>query len=158
MKTEIKSKNNNIKDYLLGGNENLIGSIISFRKALRKEKFEKIYISDSKKKHYPEGFAVMLYFDHRIGRIVRHLFNPNLIFWGMEPHFLRPIIDDNSTPADEISQTIFRIREKENTVDFKGPYYDLPVSIRVENFKKLNPYQYNFLFLGEKKTYCRVSC
>lgn len=41
---------------------------------------------DPNNKHFiPEGYAVMLYFDHRLARIVRHLFNPNLTFWGKTP-------------------------------------------------------------------------
>nr|YP_010170407.1 hypothetical protein K8K84_mgp063 [Phanerochaete carnosa]QRZ60389.1 hypothetical protein [Phanerochaete carnosa] len=78
--------NINTKVNNLGGNDNLIGTVIAIRKNLKKSNFEKYIKSvqeQPNKKHYiPEGYAVMLYFDHRLARIVRHLFNPNLTFWG----------------------------------------------------------------------------
>ena len=60
-------------EYLLGGNSNLIGTIIAFRKGLVKSKYleylDKVN-SDDKNKHYtPEAYSVLLYFDHNIGKI-----------------------------------------------------------------------------------------
>ena len=79
-------------EYLLGGNSNLIGTIIAFRKGLVKSKYleyEDTKINDLKSKHYtPESYSVLLYFDHRIGQITRYIFNPNLIFWGRKPNLL----------------------------------------------------------------------
>lgn len=78
-----------MKDYLLGGNEQLIGTVLAIRKGLKKSNFDKYMQAvqeDPNNKHFiPEGYAVMLYFDHRLARIVRHLFNPNLTFWGKTP-------------------------------------------------------------------------
>ena len=31
-------------------------------------------------------YAILLYFDHRLGRIVRHLYNPNLVFFNKKPN------------------------------------------------------------------------
>lgn len=84
--------NDKIKHYLLGGNDNLMGTVLAIRKNLKKTNFDK-YMQDIKlepnSKHYmPEGYAVMLYFDHRLARVVRHLFNPNLTFWGKSPEII----------------------------------------------------------------------
>lgn len=85
----ISTVNKKLKEYLLGGNMNLIGTVLSIRKALKLNKFQE-YLRESKEKpelkHYvPEGYSILLYFDHRKGRITRHVFNPNLIFWGIKP-------------------------------------------------------------------------
>ena len=81
-----------INNYLLGNNKNLVGTIIAFRKRLIKsdyyEFWNKVALDQGKNKNYtPEAFSVMLYFDHRIAKIVRYLFNPNLVFWGRKPEF-----------------------------------------------------------------------
>ena len=85
-----KTSNLDIRNYLLGGNENLIGTCISIRKSLKMSNLDKYFIderNDPNTKHYvQEGFAILLYFDHRLGRIVRHLFNPNLVFRNKKPN------------------------------------------------------------------------
>nr|YP_009739447.1 hypothetical protein [Tricholoma saponaceum]QIC20291.1 hypothetical protein [Tricholoma saponaceum] len=80
-----------LRDYLLNGNDNLVGTIIGFRKGLKKVnlyKWRELTTAGklTGEKHYlPEGFAVLLYFDHRTAQIERHLFNPNLVFFGKKP-------------------------------------------------------------------------
>jgi hypothetical protein len=52
--------------YLLGGNLDLVGSIIGIVKGIRRTKDK------------DPGYAILLYFDHRTARIERYLYNPNL--------------------------------------------------------------------------------
>lgn len=83
--------NDKVVEYLLGGNKNLIGTVIAIRKSLMKTNFDD-YTKGSQEnpnsKHFiPEGYAILLYFDHRLARIVRHIFNPNLVFWMKQPNF-----------------------------------------------------------------------
>nr|YP_009739368.1 hypothetical protein [Tricholoma bakamatsutake]QIC20212.1 hypothetical protein [Tricholoma bakamatsutake] len=101
---QMKNKKFSLNDYLLGGNDNLIGTIIGFKKGLIYKNLVKWhgielsnkYIVDGEfqKNYLPEGFAVLLYFDHRTCRIERHLFNPNLVFMGKNPNILD--VNDNS--------------------------------------------------------------
>nr|YP_010170430.1 hypothetical protein K8K84_mgp040 [Phanerochaete carnosa]QRZ60412.1 hypothetical protein [Phanerochaete carnosa] len=121
----------NIKNYLLGNNNNLVGTIIAFRKGLVKSRFFE-YVeaknNDPKNKHYlPESFAVLLYFDHRVGRIVRYLFNPNLIFWGKEPF----VVDYNKEPSEAMDWL--------NSIYSKINYSGQPDYVG----KETNPYLYN---------------
>jgi hypothetical protein len=101
----MNNKNDKLKTYLLGGNDKLIGSIIAFKRYLVKTNFDKwleiktnnkhINVDESKDvdiddyklklKYLPEGYAILLYFDHRTGQIERHLYNPNLIFFNRKP-------------------------------------------------------------------------
>lgn len=74
-----------LKDYLLGENDKLIGSIIGFKKRLILKNWEIWKKDSSERKYLPESFAILLYFDHRTGKIERHLYNPNLTFWGKKP-------------------------------------------------------------------------
>jgi len=86
-------KNDKLRDYLLGGNVKLIGSIIGFSKGLKFNKWvkwnnnnSKIFKGEKNELNYlPEGYAILLYFYHRTGKIERHLYNPNLTFWGKKP-------------------------------------------------------------------------
>lgn len=75
-------QNDKLRDYLLGGNDKLIGSIIGFRKRLILKNWENLINDKSDMKYLPEAFAILLYFDHRTGRIEQHLYNQNLIFFG----------------------------------------------------------------------------
>jgi hypothetical protein len=46
----------------------------------------KIFKADKNELNYlPEGYAILSYFYHRTGKIDRHLYNPNLTFWGKKP-------------------------------------------------------------------------
>ena len=59
---------NTLKEYLLGDNENLIGTVIAIRKSLIKSNLDKFFeqeINDPNHKHYVQnGYAILLYFDH----------------------------------------------------------------------------------------------
>lgn len=85
-------KEKDINKYMLGDNPNLIGTILAFRKVLVKSKYleyvENAMSSEKTKYYSPESYAVLLYFDHRIGRITRYLFNYNLIYWNRKPNIL----------------------------------------------------------------------
>ena len=84
----------NPKKYLLGNNDNLVGTILAIRKGLVKSKYleyeldsrEVKDIKDAPKVYSPEAYSILLYFDHRTARIVRFLFNPNMIFWNRKPN------------------------------------------------------------------------
>jgi hypothetical protein len=109
----MNKKYDKLNDYLLGGNDKLIGSIIGFKRYLVKTNFDKWIELRNKKKnniggddyklelnYLPEGFAILLYFDHRTGVIERHLYNPNLTFFGKKPlvnDYTRNIIQSKST-------------------------------------------------------------
>jgi hypothetical protein len=54
-----------LNEYLIGNNENLIGSILGFQRGRRKD-------SIIRSNHF---FSFLLYFDHRTGRIERYLIN-----------------------------------------------------------------------------------
>lgn len=130
LNNSVKNKFN-IKNYLLGNNNNLVGTIIAFRKGLVKNKFLE-YVDaknkDPKNKHYiPEGYAVLLYFDHRVGRIVRYLFNPNLIFWQNKPI----VVDYNKEPSEAM--------EWMNSIFCQINYSGYPEYVG----KETNPYLYN---------------
>lgn len=85
--------NDTLKDYLLGGNDKLIGSIIGFKKNLLYKNWDNWKNDKSENKKYlPEGFAILLYFDHRTGKIERHLYNPNLTFFRR-----KPLVNDYTT-------------------------------------------------------------
>jgi hypothetical protein len=101
-------KNDKLRDYLLGGNDKLIGSIIGFSKGLKFNKWvkwnnnnSKIFKGDKNELNYlPEGYAILLYFYHRTGKIERHLYNPNLTFWGKKPlviDYTQNILQSRST-------------------------------------------------------------
>jgi hypothetical protein len=93
-------KNDNLTDYLLGGNDKLIGSVIGFRKSLNLKIWENWKNDNSEVKYLPEGYAILLYFDHRTGKIERHLYNPNLTFFGKKPlvkDYMQNIIQSKST-------------------------------------------------------------
>lgn len=97
---DIKRNKLSLKDYLLGGNDKLIGTILGFKKGLKMKNYndwaridnwnfifkKSLPITGKWRDNFlPEGFSVLLYFDHRTCRIERHLFNPNLRFRGKEP-------------------------------------------------------------------------
>lgn len=88
----MNKNNDKLKDYLLCGNDKLIGSVIGFRKRLILKNFEKWKNDKSDVKYLPEGYAILLYFDHRTGKIERHLYNPNLIFFRR-----KPLVNDYTT-------------------------------------------------------------
>jgi hypothetical protein len=77
----MNNNNDKLKNYLLGNNDKLIGSIIGFRKSLNIISWANWKNDQSERKYLPEGFAILLYFDHRTGKIERHLYNPNLTFF-----------------------------------------------------------------------------
>lgn len=81
----MNNNNDKLKNYLLGNNDKLIGSIIGFRKSLNFKNWENWKNDQSERKYLPEGFAILLYFDHRTGKIERHLYNPNLTFFEKKP-------------------------------------------------------------------------
>jgi hypothetical protein len=96
----MNNNNNKLKNYLLGNNDKLIGSIIGFRKRLILKNMENWKNDQSERKYLPEGFAILLYFDHRTGRIERYLYNPNLTFSRKKPlvnDYNKNIIQSRST-------------------------------------------------------------
>lgn len=137
-------KRNLLNEYLLDGNENLIGTVIGFRKGLKLDnlnkwkELNKIGKLTGDKHYLPEGFAVLLYFDHRTAQVERHLFNPNLTFFRRKPHindYIRNEIETNSLEyvnpyVFNYNQDVFYTRLLDKLIlkysDYKNPtYYEL---------------------------------
>ena len=142
---EQMNKNNKIKDYLLGGNDKLIGSIIGLKKKrfiiknLENWKNDKTDI-----KYLPEGFAILLYFDHRTGKIERHLYHPNLTFFGKKPlinDYTQNIIQSRST--NYINPYVFNYNPEillqktlKNLINFKGQHDQTKLKILESEMSK----------------------
>lgn len=93
-------KNLSLNQYLLGDNPKLIGTILAFRKSpIRSEYLEyvdNVRYNEKTKFYSPESYSVMMYFDHRLGKITRYLFNPNLMFWGKKPNIENIYTNDDN--------------------------------------------------------------
>ena len=70
-------------------------------------------------------YAILLYFDHRLGRIVRHLYNPNLVFFNKKPNI--DLVKDGKI-------SLFRFDEKDLYDNSSYQYKLLPS----------NPYLYKY--------------
>ena len=142
-----------IKKYLLGGNENLIGTIISLRKGLIKGRYleyQALLDSNDKradiKNYSPEGYAALLFFDHRTARVVRFLYNPNLIFWKRKPKLYNFINEPSESFADDrYINSISDYKDisefnKETASDEDGLIFDM---LRKQSRKNKPDYFYN---------------
>ena len=142
----------NPKKYLLGNNENLIGTIIAIRKGLVKSKYLEYEldsrdvkdIKDAPKVYSPEAYSILLYFDHRAARIVRFLFNPNLIFWNRKPN-LYNFYNNTSQKLgeDETVTTIAEVKDVKSYDKYEYKDYDISKEDIVYTKENKPAYFYN---------------